>query len=138
MVRGAWDKQRGGKPGQAGKGQHSREDFRAPACDGGEETGTKISGRVDSVAGVEAHGSANDQDHQAHSEGLQASGDRVVVGVHNGQHTHNERSCADELTSRENRVKSSPHPTFWSLLLASGFALALRVLLPPAFCSLRQ
>lgn len=119
-------------------GQHSREDFRAPACDGGEETGAEVSGRVDGIAGVEAHGSANDQDHQAHGEGLQASGDRVVVGVHNGQHTHDERSRADELTSRENRVKSSPHPTFWSLLLASGFPQALRVLSPPAFCFLGQ
>lgn len=100
VVRAGGAEQRGGRLGQAGLGLHSREDFGAPASDGSEKAGAKVPGRVDSVARVEAHGGADDQDDQAHSEGLQATGNRVVVGVNNGQHTHDEGSCANELQSR--------------------------------------
>lgn len=92
-------------------GLYSREDFGAPASNGSEKAGAKVPSRVDCIARVEAHGSANDQDHKAHGEGLQASGDRVVVGVNNGQHTHDEGGCAYELGSGENRVRGSPLPT---------------------------
>lgn len=101
MVKGGWHKQKGGKLRQAGWGQHSREDFRAPARDGSEEAGPEVPGGVDGITRVEAHGGADDQDHQAHGEGLQASGDGVVVGVHDGQHTHNEGGRADELEKGE-------------------------------------
>lgn len=94
--------ERGRRLGQAGEGLHSREDFGAPASNSGEKAGAEVPGRVDGVARVEAHGGADDQDHQAHSEGLQASGDGVVVGVNNGQHTHDEGSCANELGRGDN------------------------------------
>lgn len=75
----------------------SREDFRAPSSNGSEKARAEVPSRVDSIARVEAHGGANDQDHKAYGEGLQASGDRVVVGVNNGQHTHDKGGCAYEL-----------------------------------------
>lgn len=99
-----------------GWGLHSREDFGAPASNGGEKAGTKVPGGIDGVARVETHGGADNQDHQAHSEGLQASGDGVVVGVNNGQHTHDEGGGANELGSGKDRVRSCSYPTLWSLL----------------------
>lgn len=128
-------RQRGGRLGQAGwRGLHSREDFRAPASNGGEKARAEVPGRIDSIARVETHGSADNEDHQAHGEGLQATGDRVVVGVNNGQHTHDEGCCANELGNGEDRMRSCSYPTLWSLLCpwAPG-ALTL-----PKFTSLQQ
>lgn len=87
-----------------------REDFRAPASQSSEKTRAKVTGRVDSIARIEAHGGPNDQDHKAHSEGFQASGDRVVIGVNNGQYTHDEGGCANELQSGENKIRDSSFP----------------------------
>lgn len=108
--------QRGVRLGQARWGLHSREDFRAPASNSGEKARTKVPGGVDSITRVETHGSADNQDHQAHGEGLQATGHRVVVGINNGQHTHDEGGCADELGSGEDGVRCCSQPTVRPLL----------------------
>lgn len=74
-----------------------REDTRPPACDRCEEPWAEVSGWVDSVARVKAHGQANDQNHEADSEGLQSLRDGVVVRIHDSQDANYERGCSDDL-----------------------------------------
>ena len=85
---------------------HLRENCAAPASHSGENTWPDVSGRVDSIARVEAHRQSNDQNHKSHSEGLQTLGDGVVVWIHNSQNTNNECCCANNLCWREVRRKS--------------------------------
>lgn len=86
-------------------GMHEMEDSRknvcAPASHSGEDAWSQVPGRVDGIAGVEAHRQSNDQDHEAHGEGLQAWRNRVVVWVHNSQDTHDQRRCANDLYKKE-------------------------------------
>lgn len=76
---------------------YSRENFVPPTCQRREDARPQIPGRVDSVAAVEAHGQADDDHHQAHSQRLQASRDWVVVRVYDGQDTEDQRGRPDNL-----------------------------------------
>lgn len=106
-----WARRRG-RLSQSGsqKELHLRENLRAPTCNGREKTGAKVPSRVDSIARVEAHGRADDQDHQAYSECFQAAGHWVVVGVHDGQYAHNEGSCAYKLGRKQAGLEQFPLP----------------------------
>lgn len=83
---------------------YSRENLRTPACESREEARSQVPGRVDSIAGVEAHGQADDQHHEADSEGLQTSRDWVVVWVDYGQDAHDQCSCSNNLTHSAGRT----------------------------------
>lgn len=74
-----------------------REDASSPACYRSEESRAEVSGWVDGVAGVKAHRQADDQDHEAHSEGLQSLRDGVVVRIHDSQDANDERGRSDDL-----------------------------------------
>ena len=74
-----------------------REHLRAPAGYGSEEARSQVTCRVDGIAGVKTHGEADDQDDEAHGEGLQALGDGVIVRVHDGQDAYNQSCCANGL-----------------------------------------
>lgn len=80
-----------------------REHLWAPAGNGSEEARSQVTRWVDSVAGVETHGEADHQNSKAHSEGLQALGDGVVVGVHNSQDTHYQSCSANGLQGGEQK-----------------------------------
>lgn len=84
---------------------HLRENTGSPASHSGEKSRAKISGRVNSVAGVEAHRQADDQDHKSNSEGLQSLGDGVVVWIHDSQDANYECSCANDLCEIEVHVE---------------------------------
>lgn len=73
------------------------EHFSTPASNGCEETRPKVSGRVDSIARVEAHGSSNNKDDKANCESFQPRGNRIVVRIHDSQDTNNQGSSANEL-----------------------------------------
>lgn len=74
-----------------------REDTGSPACYRCEDSWAEVSGWVDGVAGVKAHGQANDQNHKANGEGLQSLRDGVVVRIHDSQDANYERGCSDDL-----------------------------------------
>lgn len=76
---------------------NSPEDLHAPARHGSENTWAQVPGWVDSIARVEAHGQADDQDYEAHGEGLESLGDGVVVRIHNGQDAYDQGCRSDEL-----------------------------------------
>lgn len=83
-----------------------RENVKAPPSHWCKKTWPKVPGRVNGVARVEAHGQSNDQNHKAHSEGLQSLGDGVVVGIHDSQNANNKRRCANDLRSKANQSKT--------------------------------
>lgn len=85
-----------------------REDAGSPACHGCEDSRAEVSGWVDGVARVEAHRQANDQNHEANSEGLQSLRDGVVVRIHDGQDANDERGCADDLRKAEDEIEERP------------------------------
>lgn len=74
-----------------------RESLAPPTCQCREDARPQIPGGFDSVAAVEAHGQADDEQHQAHSERLQAPRDCVVVRVDDGQDAEDECSRPDHL-----------------------------------------
>lgn len=84
-----------------------RENTGSPAGHSGEKSWAEVSGRVNSVAGVEAHRQADDQDHKSDSEGLQSLWDGVVIWIHDSQDADNEGSCADDLREVEAHVERS-------------------------------
>lgn len=83
------------------------EHFGAPACNGCEETRPEVSGRVDSIARVEAHGSSNNKDNKANCESFQPRGNRVVEGIHDSQDTNNQGSSANELGEKKKLRKKN-------------------------------
>lgn len=89
--------------------QHLPEHISAPASNGCEETRPKVPGRVDSIAGVEAHGGSNNEDNKANCESLQPGGDGVVVGINNSQDTNNQGGSANEL-ERDGEGKQEFNP----------------------------
>lgn len=89
--------------------QHLPEHISAPASNGCEETRSKVPGRVDSIAGVEAHGGSNNEDNKANCESLQPGGDGVVVGINNSQDTNNQGGSANEL-ERDGEGKQEFNP----------------------------
>ncbi len=74
-----------------------REDFTTPTSHGSEKTRPEIPSWVDCITRIEAHGQSNDKDAESHREGLKTLWDWVVVWVHNGQDTDNQRCCAYHL-----------------------------------------
>lgn len=97
---------------------YSHENFAPPACKSREDARPQVPGRVDSVATVEAHGQADDQHHQAHSECLQISGDWIVVGVDDGQDAQYQRRCSNHLEySSVSRVRLLVHISFFDFLI---------------------
>lgn len=80
--------------------QYLRKHLWSPSCDGGEQTRPQVTSRVDGIAGVEAHGQADDQDGKANGEGLQALRNGVVMGVHYGQDADDQGSGANGLLEK--------------------------------------
>lgn len=83
-----------------------RENVGAPPSYRCKNTGPKVPGGVNGITRVEAHGQSNDQNHKAHSEGLQSLGDGVVVGIHDSQNANDERRRANDLRSRAKRSET--------------------------------
>lgn len=80
---------------------HLRENPTSPAGYSGKKTWSKVSGRIDSIARIKAHGQTNDQNHKSHSERLQPLWDGVVVWIHDGQDANYQCCCANNLCGRE-------------------------------------
>lgn len=97
---------------------HLRENFTTPSSNGGEKTRPEISSWVNCITRIEAHGEANDKNAESHREGLKTLGNRVVVGVHNGQDADNQRCCAYHLERwlylwfKYKYIKDITHNTF--------------------------
>lgn len=75
----------------------SHENLPAPACKSREDAWPEVPGWVDGVARVEAHRQADDQHHEAYSEGLQAWRDRTVAWIDYGQDAHDQRRRPNDL-----------------------------------------
>lgn len=85
---------------------HLRENVGTPPGHCCKKTWPEVPGGVNSIAGVEAHGQSNDQNHKAHSEGLQSLGDGIVVGIHDSQNANNERCGANDLRSKASQSQT--------------------------------
>lgn len=77
-----------------------REDFYPPAGQCGKKTRSEVSGGIDCVARVETHRQADDQNHKAHSEGLQSLWDGIIVGIDDGQDTNDQCRRANNLQKK--------------------------------------
>lgn len=73
------------------------EHLHAPTSHSSEESGTKVSGRVQWVSTVHAHGHADAQDDQANGQRLHSFRSSNIPVIGYGQDTQHQHACSNHL-----------------------------------------
>lgn len=91
----------GGPGAPLPRAKDSREDFRPPPCQVGEEAGAQISGRVHGTAAVQGHGGGQQYDEEADGNGLQPFRDPQVVRVKDGKDPQDKKGRGHHLAEKD-------------------------------------